>query len=68
MSNLLLKKLDACSSVYYHRKNHELSSDNVKNINYFYGYDNRYKEDIEEINNKYNYDNEKGYQKRIGVK
>ena len=68
MTELLLKRIDAYNSVYNHRQNCCLSKENVKNVNYFFKGDNRYKEDIDEINNKYNYNNEYGYQKRIGVR
>lgn len=68
MAELLLKNIDAYDSVYNHRKNHELSKDNVKNVNYFFKHENNYKEDVEEINEKYNKDSEKGYQKTIGIK
>ena len=68
MIELLIKKIDAHDIVYFHRKKHQLSNENVKTVNHFFKYDNRYKEDIEEINKKYNYNSENGYQKRIGVR
>lgn len=70
MAELLLRNIDAYDSVYNHRKNHELSKENVQNVNYFLKYENDYKEDVVEINEKYNYnsDEEVSYQKKIGVR
>lgn len=70
MIELLIKNIDSNIAICHHRHQLELSLEDVKKVNNFLKYDNRYREDIEEINKKYNYNSneEVSYQKKIGVR